>query len=95
MSLFKICDWWLTQCNDVDENFDSSSVIISRFGLMEGEKDYVVVGSHSGHLTIFYPNFNGSLKNNQGDKVFKPVDLLFECKLDFPILMLSTGVFSK
>lgn len=94
MSLFKICGWWSKQCTDVEESFDSSSIIISRFNLKEGEKDYVVVGSHSGNLTVFYPNFDGIVKSNKGDNIFKPVDLLLECKLDLPILMLSTGRFS-
>ncbi|KAL5289209.1 BBS9 family protein [Megaselia abdita] len=95
MSLFKICDWWSTQCTDVDENFDSFSIIISRFGLKDNEKDYVVVGSHSGNLSIFYPNSNGNAKNTRPNTNFKPVDLLLESKLDFPILMLSTGKFSN
>lgn len=95
MSLFKICDWWSTQCTDVDEYFDSFSIIISRFGLKDNEKDYVVIGSHSGNLSLFYPNSNGNAKNKKINKVFKPVDLLLECKLDFPILMFSTGKFSK
>lgn len=92
MSLFKICDWWSIQCPDINENYDSFNIIVTRFGLREQEKDYVVVGSHSGHLSIFYPNVDKSKNPSIG---FKPVDLLLECKLGFPILMLSAGKFSK
>lgn len=92
MSLFNICNWWSTQCPDLDENYDVSSLLCARFGLDEQEKDYIVVGSHAGHLSIFYPTLKGT--NFSDETTFRPTDLLYEKFLDNPILGVFAGRFS-
>lgn len=93
MSLFKVCDWWTTQCSDLDENYDVASLLCARFGLMELEKDYVVVGSHAGNLSIFYPN--PDWERNEQTSAYKATDLLLETRFKNPILGIYAGKFSR
>lgn len=55
MSLFKFCPWWTTQCPDLGANYDACSLHCCRLGLVDNEKDYLVIGSHTGYLSIFNP----------------------------------------
>lgn len=92
MTLFRLCTWWSGQCQDFEENYDVASLLCSRFGLKDKEKDYITVGSHSGLLSVFYPkpefNENGIFKG------YKATDLLLESQLKAPILGLLAGKFS-
>ncbi|XP_052859949.1 protein PTHB1 [Anopheles cruzii] len=56
MSLFKLRNWWKTQCPTVEPSYDSFSLHCSRLCLEEGEKDSIVVGCHSGQLCIYQPS---------------------------------------
>ncbi|XP_055380072.1 protein PTHB1 [Condylostylus longicornis] len=89
MSLFKVCTWWKTQCTDVEENYDSASLLCCRFGLIDNEKDFIIVGSHNGNLSIFYPE---TTYETLGE--FKPTDLILETKFDNPVIGLLYGKFS-
>ncbi|XP_067634347.1 protein PTHB1 [Eurosta solidaginis] len=93
MSLFNVCNWWHTQCSDLEENYDSASLLCVRFGLEDNEKDYVLVGSHSGTLTIFYPHLDQGRRVEDGN-AFRATDLLLEVNLKKPILGIYAGRFS-
>lgn len=92
MSLFNVCHWWSAQCSDLEENYDVSSLLCARFGLVHEEKDYIVVGSHSGHLSIYYPTYELDADNQVVG--YKPTDLLFEQQQSLPILGVYAGRFS-
>lgn len=92
MSLFNVCNWWTSQCPDLEENYDVASLLCARFGLEEQEKDYIVVGSHTGQLSIFYPSYEQDANGNSSG--FKPTDLLLEIQGDLPILGVYAGRFS-
>lgn len=91
MSLFKACNWWSTQCPDFEENYDSFLLHCCRFGLENGEKDCICVGSHAGYLSIYQPIQSDTSNNVVND--FKPTDLLLEIKLPTPILQITSGTF--
>ncbi|EDW00984.1 protein PTHB1 [Drosophila grimshawi] len=84
MSLFNVCSWWSVQCGDIAGEYDVASLLCARFGLEAQEKDYIVVGSQSGQLSIYYPHANG----------FDATDLLLETQLAAPIIGLHAGKFS-
>uniref|UniRef100_A0A182QYT0 PTHB1 N-terminal domain-containing protein n=1 Tax=Anopheles farauti TaxID=69004 RepID=A0A182QYT0_9DIPT len=60
MSLFKVRNWWKTQCPTVEPAYDSFSLHCTRLGIEEGEKDSLVVGCHSGQLCIYRPSGGAS-----------------------------------
>uniref|UniRef100_A0A182PG59 PTHB1 N-terminal domain-containing protein n=1 Tax=Anopheles epiroticus TaxID=199890 RepID=A0A182PG59_9DIPT len=60
MSLFKVRNWWKTQCPTIEPAYDSFSLHCARLCLEEGEKDSLVVGSHSGQLCIYRPSGGSS-----------------------------------
>ena len=100
MSLFKVCPWWHTQCPDVSPTYDCYLLHCCRFGLYDGEKDYIVVGSHSGHLSIYKPSAaesNGEDGPDADDDTatnsFKPTDVLLETKLPNPIIEILSAKF--
>lgn len=93
MSLFKVCTWWDAQCPDITESYDSLSLLCCRLGLDDAEKDYIVVGSHSGYLSIFKPNSESSINAEVAGSTFKPTDVVLEIKLANPIIGLSSGRF--
>lgn len=99
MSLFKLCNWWDAQCPDITSNYDCYSMHCCRFGLYDGEKDYIVVGSHSGHLSIFKPSppdLNPDENNEFNFSTgYKPTDVLLEIKLQNPIIDITSGTFLK
>lgn len=100
MSLFKVCSWWTIQCSDVQPNYDSYSLDCCRLGLSEKEKDYVVVCSHSGYLSIYRPTpieKNSTEKEDEDFDIegYKPTDLLLEIKLPHPIIGILCGRFLR
>ncbi|XP_062550917.1 protein PTHB1 [Armigeres subalbatus] len=99
MSLFKICNWWKTQCPDVESNYDSFSIHCTRLCLEEGEKDSIIVGSHSGHLAIYQPSNNTSTdgeseENHHFENVFQHSDVILETKLTLPVIGITSGKFT-
>lgn len=92
MSLFKICRWWSTQCPELQTKYDSSSIFCTRLGLNEKEKDYLIVGSHTGHLSVYYPT--SEIQEDGNVSGFKPVNVLLEVKMPQPIIGILTGQFS-
>lgn len=100
MSLFKVCTWWTVQSPDFEANYDSQLLHCCRFGVEEHERDYIVVASHSGYLSIFQPNAMtmDEEEEEEGGEVgkqsnFKPTDQLLEMHLPNPIIQLSSGKF--
>ncbi|GAB0094681.1 PHTB1_N domain-containing protein [Sergentomyia squamirostris] len=90
MSLFRVITWWSTQ-SPSNNGFDSLSLLCGRLGLSEdGERDAVIVGSHSGHLSIYAPS-----PPPDCGPVFSPTDLLLEVKLPQPVIGLACGKFSS
>ncbi|XP_034653567.1 protein PTHB1 [Drosophila subobscura] len=84
MSLFNVCSWWSAQCADAGEQYDVASLLCARFGLEAQEKDYIIVGSQTGQLSIYYPHRRG----------YDATDLLLETQMASPILGLYAGKFS-
>lgn len=110
MSLFSLCPWWQAQCAEVSPTYDCQLLHCCRFGLGENEKDYIVVGSHSGHLSVFKPipaaaaAAEPSLQASPEDAEFeidpagamsRAIDLLFEIKLPQPIIAILSGRFLR
>lgn len=95
MSLFKVCTWWTTQSPDYETNYDSQLLHCCRFGIEEYERDYIVVASQSGYLSMFQPNAMSidSIDAEEPQSGFKPTDQLLEMKLSSPIIQLSSGKF--
>ncbi|KAJ6643754.1 Protein PTHB1, partial [Pseudolycoriella hygida] len=91
MSLFKLCRWWYTQCPDFSTNYDNNSIHCCRIGSDDSDKDYIIVGSHSGHLSIFNPS--GDPPEQNSDNAFKATDVLIEMKLPNPIIGILSGKF--
>lgn len=91
MSLFKVCSWWSAQCPDYESNYDSQLLHCCRFGIDDTEKDYIVVGSHSGYLSVFKPN--ATYDEDEQNASFKPTDQLLEIKLPCPIIQITSGKF--
>ncbi|XP_071050684.1 protein PTHB1 [Onthophagus taurus] len=87
MSLFQTKELWSNQCSDSNvEEFDQNALKISQ---LNGSRDNIIVGSHSGVLRIYQPSIfiPGDINN------FKANDLLVEKVLDVPILQLDTGKY--
>ncbi|EDW91255.2 protein PTHB1 [Drosophila yakuba] len=84
MSLFNVCSWWSAQCSDPGEEYDVASLLCARFGLETQEKDYIIVGSQTGQLSIYYPHSRG----------YDATDLLLESQMEAPIIGLYAGKFS-
>lgn len=106
MSLFSLCPWWQAQCADVSPNYDSQLLHCCRFGLGANEKDYIVVGSHTGHLSIYKPIPVAAASNDsQQDTEFeiaptattrsRATDLLLEIKMPHPIIGILSGRFLR
>lgn len=96
MSLFKVCTWWSAQCPDFEPNYDSQLLHCCRFGIEETEKDYVIVASHSGYVSVFQPNALAAEETTEDEEPtsgFRPTDQLLEIKLTHPIIQLSSGKF--
>uniref|UniRef100_A0A1A9V200 Protein PTHB1 n=1 Tax=Glossina austeni TaxID=7395 RepID=A0A1A9V200_GLOAU len=92
MSLFNVCTWWSAQCSDLDENYDVASLLCARFGLEDQEKDYIVVGTHAGHLSIYYPSYEVDATGNTYG--YRATDLLLEQQGNSPILGVYAGRFT-
>lgn len=93
MSLFKVCTWWTAQCADYEANYDSQLLHCCRFGNDDHEKDYIIVASHAGYLSVFQPNALMPEEDEEPLSGFKPTDQLLEMKLASPIIQLSSGRF--
>lgn len=91
MSLFKLSTLWNTQCPDLSTNYDCYSLQCCRFGIEGNEKDYIVVGSHSGHLSIYKVNLEKLDNDNLPE--YRPTDVLLEMDFPHPIIGLMTGKF--
>lgn len=106
MSLFQLCPWWTSQCPDLNSNYDAYSIHCCRLGILDKDKDFIVVGSHTGYLSIFYPTrssdsepthddaeddtFSAALNANTSSR---PNDLVLEMKLPQPIIGITSGKF--
>jgi len=69
---------------DPGEEYDVASLLCARFGLESQEKDYIIVGSQTGQLSIYYPHRRG----------YDATDLLLETQMVAPIIGLYAGKFS-
>ncbi|XP_017775274.1 PREDICTED: protein PTHB1 [Nicrophorus vespilloides] len=85
MSLFKTREFW-SVTDDTEEEFDQSSLKISR---LNGDSDFVLIGSHSGLLKIYKPSTD--LNENNVLSPYKANDLIIEKNLNFPILQIGVG----
>uniref|UniRef100_A0A1B0B5V8 Protein PTHB1 n=1 Tax=Glossina palpalis gambiensis TaxID=67801 RepID=A0A1B0B5V8_9MUSC len=92
MSLFNVCTWWSAQCSDLGENYDVASLLCARFGLEDQEKDYIVIGTHAGHLSIYYPSYELDATGNTYG--YRATDLLLEQQGNSPILGVYAGRFT-
>uniref|UniRef100_A0A182XPB6 PTHB1 N-terminal domain-containing protein n=1 Tax=Anopheles quadriannulatus TaxID=34691 RepID=A0A182XPB6_ANOQN len=110
MSLFKVRNWWKTQCPTIEPAYDSFSLHCARLCIEEGEKDSLVVGSHSGQLCIYRPSGGTNLPDLDGEddeqgsangsanelaeNVFQHADVILEVQLPLPVLGVSSGKFT-
>ena len=91
MSLFKslqLCP--SVQCPDDQENYDASSLHCARLE-SDNLKDYVIVTSLSGYISILQP----SQTHNEDNKSNPPSQnkIIYESKFPEPILGVLTGNF--
>ena len=85
MSIFESKEFWSTSVSkNRDEEFDHNSISIGNIG-SNNEKNKICVGSFSGNLRIFEPSFGNNSPNT----------LIFEKKMEEPILQTETGNFSQ
>ena len=85
MSIFESKEFWSTTVSkNKDEEFDRNSISIGNIG-SNNTKNKICVGSFSGYLRIYSPSFS----NNS------PTTLVFEKKMEEPILQTETGNFSR
>ncbi|XP_058053381.1 protein PTHB1 [Anopheles bellator] len=107
MSLFKLRNWWKTQCPTVEPSYDSFSLHCSRLCLEEGEKDSIVVGGHSGQLCIYQPSgerasdldLDTDDQQHQShqrpfENAFQHSDVILEVMLPLPVIGVSSGKFT-
>ncbi|XP_053686775.1 protein PTHB1 isoform X2 [Sabethes cyaneus] len=99
MSLFKVSNWWKTQCPDLEPSYDSFSMHCARLCIQEGEKDSILVGSHSGCFSIYQPTskpFNEADldDNEQFENVYQHSDVVLEMRLPLPIIGITDGKFT-
>lgn len=93
MSLFKVCQYWNVQLPENDDKYDLNSLHCCRLVLDTNEKDFIVVGSHTGTLCVYQPKLE---KLDDGTVTgFKPTSVILETKLNFPILGMQSGKFSR
>ena len=85
MSIFESKEFWSTIVSkNKDEEFDRNSISIGNIGSIPS-KNKICVGSFSGYLRIFSPSFGN----------YSPNTLIFEKKMEEPILQTEIGYFSK
>ncbi|XP_055538517.1 protein PTHB1 isoform X2 [Wyeomyia smithii] len=99
MSLFKVSNWWKTQCPDLEPNYDSFSLHCARLCIQEGEKDSILVGSHSGYFSIYQPSYRASNEgelddDEQFENVFQHSDVVLETRLPLPVIGITDGKFT-
>ena len=85
MSIFESKEFWSTSVSkNRDEEFDHNSISIGNIG-SNNTKNKIIVGSFSGILRIFEPSFGNNSPNT----------LIFEKKMEEPILQTETGNFNQ
>jgi len=85
MSIFESKEFWSTTVSkNKDEEFDRNSISIGNIG-SDSTKNKICVGSFSGNLRIYSPSFGN----------ISPNTLIFEKKMEEPILQTETGNFSQ
>ena len=86
MSIFETKEFWSTNVTkNKDEEFDRNSISIGNIGSTINQKNKICVGSFSGNLKIYSPSFSN----------YSPDTLIFEKKMEEPILQTETGNFSQ
>lgn len=93
MSVFKVCHWWSIQTPETQAKFDSKSLHCCRLALNEFEKDYIIVGSHTGYLCVYQPLLD--TPDNDEEPDFKPSSVVLEIKLALPVIGIESGKFSS
>ncbi|XP_063708995.1 protein PTHB1 [Culicoides brevitarsis] len=94
MSLFKIFNLWTIKSSDITKSYDSNSLHCCRLNVLDSdEKDYIIIGSHNGFLSIYQPIFNAE-EENENFPSFSASNVVLEAKLDAPIIALASGKFS-
>ena len=86
MSIFESKEFWSTTVTkNKDEEFDRNSISIGNIGSLSTQRNKICVGSFSGNLRIYSPSFGNTSPNT----------LIFEKKMEEPILQTETGNFSQ
>ena len=85
MSIFESKEFWsMSVSKNKNEEFDRNSISIGNIG-NNNMKNKICVGSFSGNLRIYCPSFGNNSPNT----------LIFEKKMEEPILQTETGNFSQ
>lgn len=85
MSLFKSREFWATESDLTNEEFDCMSLKLNK---LNSENDFILCGSHMGVLRIYKPSCDMSKGTLSG---YKPSDLFVEKHLAAPILQIDCG----
>lgn len=96
MSLFKIIKQFTYQCPDNTENYDSYSLTCSRLNANnEEQKDFVILTSHSGYISILQPAISDDrdVSNQQAIVTEHQPHIVYEARLNEPILGVLCGNF--
>jgi Bardet-Biedl syndrome 9 protein len=93
MSLFKVCQWWSTQCSDISKSYDSYSLNCCRLHFDNMEKDCIVITSHNGYMGIYRPT-SERLENGQITG-FQHSDVVLEINFQQPVIGFCSGRFSQ
>ena len=91
MSVFKVIQQFNYQPPDNAENYDAFSLTCARLTTEnEQNKDYVVVTSHSGFISILQPSINEDFAELN---TLNQPQIVFETQLNEPILGVLCGNF--
>lgn len=93
MSLFKILPSFTYQCPDIAQNYDTFSLSCVRLNAdNEQQKDYIIVTSHSGHISILQTSIS-DVDNRVTTDGQNQLNVVYEAKFNEPILGLLCGNF--
>ena len=85
MSLFKLREWWSAALSSHEDEFASGHLCVENLDNNSDGYDRVAVGSFTGLLVVYAPTGHYNLTSEH--------NVIFETRLDLPILQLGAGRF--
>lgn len=74
MSLYRLCPWWTAQCPDTGSNYDAASMHSAILTENQTGGELLIVGSHSGYLSIFQPHQQISTRTSSATNAANAMD---------------------